>query len=66
MTPEEIRAALIEQGVLKSDLDQLTDDQINQMLDEAYNQTSASGVLEQFNRKLVVCFQNKKQAGLFC
>ncbi len=46
MTPEEIRAALIEQGVPKSDLDQLTDDQINQMLDEAYNQASASGVLE--------------------
>jgi len=46
MTSEEIRAALIEQGVPKSDLDQLTDDQINQMLNEAYNQASASGVLE--------------------
>ncbi|MFH1089811.1 MAG: hypothetical protein V1716_05320 [Candidatus Uhrbacteria bacterium] len=46
MSSEEIRAALIEQGVPKSDLDQLTDDQINQMLDEAYNQASASGTLE--------------------
>lgn len=46
MTSAEIRAALIEQGVSKDMLDQLTDDQLNQMLDEAFKQASAAGTLE--------------------
>jgi len=43
MTSAEIRAALIEQGASKADLDQLTDEQLNQLLEEAASQASSSG-----------------------